>query len=154
MTAAFTYAASTDVPAADWAWAAGMFEGEGTVTITRSGRRGYTRPLVVLTSTDRSVIDFFNERWPGCVKTYQPRGNARVAHVWTLNVRPAIRDFLLHLLPHLRTERVRTKALLVIEDVDARAQGARSPEYLTRCHERRERVAELNRRGAPIEVSR
>lgn len=149
-----TYAASTDVPAdrsraEDLAWAAGLFEGEGTVTITRSGRRGYTRPLVCLTSTDREVVDFFHKRWPGVMRTFQPAGNARLAHVWTLNVRPSIHAFLTELSPYLRTERVRKKARLVVEDVEARRQGARSPDYLAACHERRQQVAELNRRGRP-----
>lgn len=38
-------------------WAAGAFEGEGTVTITKSGKRGYTRPAVMLTSTDREMVN-------------------------------------------------------------------------------------------------
>jgi hypothetical protein len=131
-------------------WAAGFFEGEGTVTITRSGRRGYTRPLVCLTSTDREVIDLFQARWPGVVRTYQPKGNARIAHVWTLNVRPTIRAFLVELLPHLRTQRVQAKARLVIEDVDARVQGSRDPGYMVACHARREAVAALNKRGSRV----
>lgn len=134
-------------PLADLIWAAGLFEGEGTVTITRSGRRGYTRPLVQVTSTDPEVIEVFQTRWPGCIQVRQPGGNAREAQAWSLNVRPAIRTFLTDLLPHFRTSRVRLKAELVIEDVDARVQGSGAPGYLAACHERRERVAALNRRG-------
>jgi hypothetical protein len=128
-------------------WVAGHFEGEGTVSIVRSGKRGYTRPIVTLTSTDRQVIDVIQDRWPGCVKTYQPKGNARPAHRWTLNVRPAIARFLWDMMPLLKTERVRRKAELVLEDIGARVQGARGEDYLAQCHERREQIRALNHRG-------
>src|SRR5690242_14193138 len=52
-------------PDIELAWAAGMFEGEGTVTISAAGRHGYTRPVVTLANTDRQVVDFFQARWPG-----------------------------------------------------------------------------------------
>lgn len=128
-------------------WAAGTFEGEGTVTITRSGRRGYTRPLVMLTSTDPEMIDVFQKRWPGCVKHYQPKGNARIAHTWTLNVRPAIARFLWDISPFLKTDRVRQKAELVLADIGSRVQGAKGSHYLAECHERREVIRALNKRG-------
>src|SRR3990172_12809075 len=82
----------------DRIWAAGHFEGEGTVTISGASRRGYTRPLVVLASTDFQVIEFFNERWPGTIRTYQPKsktGRAKLARVWSLNSFEAVRAFLL-----------------------------------------------------------
>ena len=58
------YAADTEVldtPVAAYAFAAGLFEGEGTVTIspsrctTKAGKRYdlYTRPIVTLTNTNR-----------------------------------------------------------------------------------------------------
>lgn len=128
-------------------WAAGTFESEGTVTITRSGRRGYTRPLVMLTSTDLDMIGVFQKRWPGYIKRYQPKGNARIAHTWTLNVRPSIARFLWDISPFLKTDRVRQKADLVLADIGARVQGAKGEDYLAECHERREAIRVLNKRG-------
>lgn len=133
---------------ASLSWAAGTFEGEGTVTITRSGRRGYTRPLVMLTSTDQNMVSFFHSRWTGVMTSHLPKGNAKVAHTWTLNVRPSIARFLWDIMPFLKTDRVRRKAELVLDDIGARIQGARGPEYRSACHERREEIAKLNRRGA------
>lgn len=128
-------------------WAAGTFESEGTVTITRCGRRGYTRPMVMLTSTDPEMINTFHDRWPGCVKQYRPKGNARLAHTWALNVRPSIARFLWDIMPFLKTERVRRKAQLVLDDIGARVQGAKGADYLRECHDRREAIRALNKRG-------
>lgn len=131
-------------------WAAGTFESEGTVTITRSGRRGYTRPLVALTSTDPEMILQFQARWPGILKKHQPKGNSKPAHTWTLGVRPSIARFLWDIMPFLRTDRVRRKAQLVLDDIGARVQGARGQQYISECHERREEIRDLNRRGVEI----
>lgn len=132
-------------------WVAGTFESEGTVTITRSGKRGYTRPLVVLTSTDREMVDVFQRRWTGQIKVHRPnKPNARPAFVWTLNVRRNIARFLSDVAPFLRTERVRSKAALVMEDIGARVQGARGADYLAACHERREAIRRLNQRGTGL----
>jgi len=131
----------------DLAWFAGLFEGEGTLTISRSGRRGYTRPIVTLAMTDKQCVDLFHERWPGCLQVRPMGVGQRTAYVWTLNQRAAILTFVGDLQPYFRTERVQQKARLLIEDVLARKQGARQHDYLAQCHERREAMALLNKRG-------
>ncbi len=128
-------------------WVAGIVEGEGTITITRSGIRGYTRPQVSITSTDPDILAPIQDRWPGALSTRQPPGRAKLAHTWTLNVRSSIARFLFDILPFLHTDRVRRKALLVLQDVGARVQGARGEDYMRQCHERREQIRALNKRG-------
>lgn len=129
-------------------WVAGTFEGEGTVTITRSGARGYTRAMVMLTSTDAEMVQVFHKRWPGRISQRQLGGNAKLAYTWSLNVRPAIARFLSDIAPFLKTQRVQRKAELVLEDIGARIQGAKGADYLAECHARREEIRILNRRGA------
>jgi hypothetical protein len=131
----------------DLVWLAGYFEGEGTISITSSGRRGYTRPWVCLTSTDLATVRLFDDRWPGYIRSWQPAVRARVAHTWHLTSRPRAREFLIDLWPHWQTERVRAKAALLLEDIDARVQGIKDPAYLVACRERRERMRALNLRG-------
>lgn len=134
------------------AWMAGLFEGEGTITITRSarGNKVYTRPHVILCMTDLEVITMFAERYPeGVLSTRQPTGNARLAHIWTLQSRVGILRFLDELEPEFRTERVRAKAKLLREDVAARVQGRRDPSgrYMEACHDRMAEMRHLNKRG-------
>ena len=132
------------------AWAAGLFEGEGTITLSRypRGRKVYTRPVVTLTMTDRWVVDLFQSRWGGSIYEFQPKGNARLAWCWTLNSRRPIRAFLADVGMEFRTSRVRDKAALLIEDMNDRVQGSKNDDtYLDRCFERHLRMKALNKRG-------
>jgi hypothetical protein len=67
------------------AWAAGLFEGEGTVRINVPTRRNCGALLVSVVNTDREVIDFFQRRWPGYMKTaHRPSLRHRPAWVWVV----------------------------------------------------------------------
>jgi LAGLIDADG-like domain len=137
-------------PAEELAWVAGLFEGEGTVSISRAGRHGYSRNLVSLTSTDKEIIDFLHSRWPGKIGTRQPKNSprARQAFVWSL-YGWAMMPFLLDIEPHVRTSRVREKIALGLESQRARQTGSRDPAYPAKMEQYRVRMSELNRRGRP-----
>lgn len=137
-------------PRGERAWAAGHFEGEGTVTILSGGSKTISLPRVSLTSTDRAVIDYFQARWPGRLRTYIPKsknGCAREACQWILDTGDAIEGFLLDMLPDLKTDRVRTKADLLIEDVRARAEKRLTEAAREDKRQRMAKMRALNRRG-------
>lgn len=137
-------------PASDCIWAAGHFEGEGTLTLINGGRLANCRPIAMLTSTDREVIEFFQSRWPGQVRTFTPKsrnGVAREAQTWRLGANDSVECFIRDLLPHLRTERVRAKAALVLADIDDRTLYQRDPDVRSRSRERRDHIRRLNARG-------
>ena len=90
------------------AWAAGLFEGEGTVTI---GRRGYDdtyRLIVTIQMTDPEVISWFDTRWPGWTQIAPRPGRRKPAYVWTLNAQRA-EAFLQDIEPFIQSSRVRAK---------------------------------------------
>lgn len=129
-------------------WAAGHFEGEGTFTIVRIGNRGYTRPAVVLSSTDKSMVDVFHENWPGNTHAHWPSNpNARKQFTWMLQSLDRIEGFILDIRPYIKSERVRAKAALLLEDIRARASGYRSPQALAKRKQRHLKMRALNRRG-------
>ena len=131
----------------DLSWAAGMFEGEGTLTISKTGY-GCTRPIVCLTNTDETIPHFFNDRWPGQLGWHQPKkGNARPALTWALNARTPIAIFLMDMAPYWKTPRVTEKARLLMADIDARRHAAKDNMYRADCHARKQQMAKLNRRG-------
>lgn len=109
----------------DMAWAAGLFEGEGTITISAGGKRPYTSISVQVTSTDVNIVTFFRERWPGGFHLVPKKGNARSAWVWRLSSRKA-GWFLRALAPWLVTERVQEKAKLALHSQSLRRQGNRT----------------------------
>ena len=137
-------------PEAECIWAAGYFEGEGTVTLHSTPRAGLTRPEVSMASTDKSMVEYFHARWPGTCWSYIPKSKnslAREAFCWRLGACDTVECFLLDILPHLASRRVRKKADLLIEDIRDRLKCGRTPEVRQRKKERLLKMRELNRRG-------
>ena len=131
-------------------WAAGLFEGEGTITIRSTGTAGRTMPEVSMVSTDEQVIEVFQTLWPGRIERYTPpsrNGRAREAIRWKRNATEAVECFLRDLYPYFKTPRVRTKADLLMEDIRDRVKLRLTPGRTQRLQARMARMRRLNRRG-------
>lgn len=61
---------------ADIAWAAGLFEGEGSISIQPVTQRNCCVLDVCVTNTDLDVLHFLRDRWGGPVRPRKP-GSAR-----------------------------------------------------------------------------
>lgn len=130
------------------AMAGGLFEGEGTATISMHGRPGYSRCVVSLTSTDHEIVTWLNDRWPGSITDYPPRRAAHRPHwTWRLNG-DAVLPFLMDIDPYLVTARKREVVRLVVACQQARWEGRRRDGYLDKIGEFHQRVKILNRRGS------
>lgn len=130
---------------ADLAWAAGMFEGEGTATITRC--KDGVRMLATLTNTCHETVIFFHERWPGGFRIRQPRGpREQLAWVWTAQG-DSLRRFITDVRPHLRTQRMMARFDLLSEALEWRKYGARGQTHREKMQEFRERMHALH---APV----
>jgi hypothetical protein len=137
------------------AWAAGMFEGEGSVRINVPTKRNLGSLLVDMVNTDAEVVAFFDERWPGYLRQVAFEGGHRRDYWrWRCAALVAAR-FLTDVLPYLRTDRVREKALLGLEFQDQKtaARSNRTPEYAARQRSYYERMAVLNQRGRQEETA-
>ena len=132
----------------DLHWAAGLFEGEGTVTIARSGgtkRPWLTQTRVLVGNTDKEVVDFFLLRWGGRVRPIPPSTKrARPSFEWAL-VGAQAAFFLQDIRAYLRTVRVQTKVELVLKsETIRRADPFRARDTL---QEMMAEIRVLNRRG-------
>jgi hypothetical protein len=134
----------------DLSWAAGHFEGEGTISISSGRRKGYARPLASLCSTDQQVIALFDLWWPSSMAGIAPRvptENSRPVYRWGINSAVKVRAFIDQLSPFLRTDRCKQKFDLVGEFVDrilaphTGKEKPRFPEYI-------DRIRQMNRRGS------
>lgn len=139
-----------NISTVDLAWAAGHFEGEGTISISAERRNGYARPLASLASTDKQVIELFSKWWPTSIAGKKPRyptPNARAVYRWEINSAIKVRAFIDQIVPHLRTERCKAKFELISEFVDrvitpyAGKIKTRHPEYIAL-------IRRLNHRGS------
>ena len=136
-------------PTDDLRWAAGLFEGEGTVTIAKTGgssRPGLTRTMAIVGNTDIEVVRFFHERWGGTLRPRKPPTlRAKSSFEWSLAGAQAA-YFLRDILPFVRTSRVRNKIDLVLRSEEIRRADPFHARH--QLHRMLAEVRALNRRGA------
>lgn len=93
----------------DLAFAAGLMEGEGTVRINAITKRNKGALIVSCVNTDRELIDWLNDRWPGyCKPATGLRPEQRQAYVWTIAANQAL-AFLEAIEPYVVTTRMRER---------------------------------------------
>lgn len=139
----------TDV---ELAWAAGLFEGEGTVRINKPGRRNWGHLAVSVVNTDRQVVEWFQSRWPGYMKVATGmRPSQRQAWVWVTAAKRAA-TFLAAIRPFVVRDRVRER---IDHGLDFQAQkrvgvrAARDSQYAEDQWNAYWWMCELNVRGRP-----
>jgi hypothetical protein len=141
------------------AWAAGLFEGEGTIRINSVTVRNMGFLMCSVVNTDREVVEFFSARWPGYFRNatgLDPR-RQKPAWVWAIAARKA-RAFLLDIQPYLVTDRVRFKAELGLAFQDQKepsnsirwAPDEVKADYFDRQRDFFGLMRKLNRRGAVV----
>lgn len=139
----------------DLNWAAGMFEGEGSITIgasrTPKGKDVYALQCKV-PNTDNEIVDFFARHWHGSIGSDNLRREDRQPQsIWIVKGVKA-RDFLEQLKPHLRTARVLSKAkvarrLMRLKDL-CKKDPANEQKYLKEQLGCYHEMKQLNLRGA------
>ena len=150
--------------ATDWAYAAGFVDGEGCIAVVRSFSRTrgryYYGVTVVVTNTDRRVLDWLREVWSGHVQALGTRpGIARMSWVWRSPMGAGAQRFLEGVRPWLR---MKTKqcdnalAMIALQNRSRYTLGPRPipPEWLAEQEEHYWIQRELNHRGTAPFVKR
>lgn len=135
--------------AIELAWAAGLFEGEGCIRINRPTTRSLGALVCSVTNTDYSLLELFQDRWPGRIKPATGmRPDQRPAWVWTVAALRAV-AFLRQIRQYVRSPRVLAKLDLAVQfQAQKRSSRAnRLPDYTRRQWEYYERMRSLNVRG-------
>ena len=71
----------------EMAWAAGLFDGEGTIGVRRNGPAARTRRIgLALGMTDRTVVERFASALGGIGRVYEPRVSSRYPLVKPVHV--------------------------------------------------------------------
>lgn len=139
----------------DLAWAAGLFEGEGCISIgVRNSDETY-RLICIIGSTDRETIEFFHRRWGGYFQRgFGKQPNHKPSWTWTL-IGPKAAAFLAAIQPHVRTQKTREKLELGIRFQSGRLPGGTGgymPGYKEGQRQIYQTMRRLNRRGVPVET--
>lgn len=137
------------------AWAAGLFEGEGTVRINRPSQRNWGALVVSVVNTDKQIVDWFQTRWPGYMKAATGlKPQQRQAWVWVIAARQAIR-FLQAIRPFVVRDKVREKIGHAIAFQEQKRADTRRMTDQERYAYAEDQwisywwMAELNKRGNP-----
>ncbi len=87
------------------AYAAGLFDGEGSISLVRQKNNRSPSPQVAVASNDYEVLGWFQKRFGGSIVTKQPRKPTHsVSYDWRLTDRRAL-TFLALIRPYLVIER-------------------------------------------------
>ncbi|MDI6770871.1 MAG: LAGLIDADG family homing endonuclease [Anaerolineales bacterium] len=98
------------------AYAAGLFDGEGSLSLVRQHGNRWPSPQVSVASTDYEVVHWFQVRFGGSIVTKQPRMSTHsVSYDWRLTDRRAL-TFLEAIRPYLVIERKIRRIDLLLND--------------------------------------
>jgi hypothetical protein len=134
----------------EWvSWAAGFFDGEGSVRINKATKQNQGHLTVEISNLDRALLDEFAARYGGTVrKASGLRVDQRQAYVWKAAAGQAL-TFLHAIRPYVRSERNQMRIALAEEFQSGARHGwhGSSVEYKGWRFGCYLRMKALNRRG-------
>ena len=110
----------TDISETLKAWAAGIFDGEGTITIKKSGSdKSYLQLCVAVCNTDGRMIDIIHDNWGGYLhgksSKYLSTSNQKTkktAYNLYFSDYNEVKSLLIDVLPHLKTKQEHARVVL------------------------------------------
>lgn len=135
----------------DLAWAAGLFEGEGSVRINSPTQRNLGALIVDVANTDEAIVAFFHQGWGGYFRRVNARSERRKDFWrWRLAALEAAR-FLRDISPYLKSPRLRERIRLGLAFQDQKSKKTRTnrgASYRTQQQAYFQRMKVLNQRGS------
>jgi len=97
----------------DWAYLAGLVDGEGCITINHNKSERYYSGLLTIGMVDEDIVRWCHKFTGfGCIYKHTGKGNCQDSFIWTVRTRQAA-VVLEKLLPYLRVKKL--QALIVLE---------------------------------------
>jgi hypothetical protein len=138
----------------EYAYAAGLFDGEGTVGLVRRHRNCHRSPMVSITSCTPQLLFWLCNRFGGCIsiKRRYKKGHSPSA-VWALGSDDSLR-FLNLVFPYMREPEKIRRARLLIEEYKSVAprNGKYTPAILKRKKEFERRFFKYTRKKLSIRL--
>lgn len=133
----------------DLAWAAGLFEGEGSIRINTPTRRNLGALLCDMVNTDQALVGFFQHHWGGYFRRVHAPAPRKSFWRWRIAALDAA-AFLRDIRPYLRSPSRIERADLALEFQAHKSRSprvTRTPEYRAAQLRFYERMKALNVRG-------
>lgn len=97
------------------AYVAGLMDGEGTIT----RKAGYGYWCVQVTMMDEEIIEYLASSIGGTVSSHHRATRERREHIWTVSRQSDVFRFIVAILPYLRVNAKRSKAMQAIDEIAA-----------------------------------
>ena len=137
----------------DNSYIAGFFDGEGCVSIKRTGGSGnYLQVVAQIINTDIDILKKFKEKFSGNIHVmYRTKPNHKTGYTWKVASKSAY-EFLLAIYPYAIIKRDRIKLALEFQERIVNKNGLRDKCHLTNDERLlrlglREQMLLLNKRG-------
>lgn len=135
----------------DTAWAAGFFDGEGSVQLLKPGQHRMGMVVASISNTDEEVLKRFQERWGGNLCAYKnvTSNRSKPAWRWQITSRSGS-QFLREIEPHIRLRKNIERIRVALEFQGLRVAPGKRPsdEARKRSEELFLEMRELNSRNA------
>jgi len=102
-------------------YTSGLFDGEGTITLTRKNK--FRIPVASVTSTTKELLNFLKENFGGtiCERKTKQKENHSKSWKWQINSQQAI-DFIKRISPYLKEPKKRARAYFLINNYQSVTQ--------------------------------
>lgn len=98
----------------DLAYAAGLIDGEGHITILTRGKNPWRKPFLCVANTEKELVRFLQQRFGGGIYI-QRRPNKKEVHVWRLLGNPCL-ALLPKLIPFMRDKKKLARARMLVKE--------------------------------------
>lgn len=114
-------------------YAAGLMDGEGTITLSRRNGGEFRSPIVSMSSTTYELVQFMKDSFGGCVSSHKTyKSHHKPSWVWKISGDSAI-NFLRSVSPHMKEpEKLRRSQLILTQ---YKAVTKRNGKYNTKDRE-------------------
>lgn len=127
----------------DVAWAAGFFDGEGCISIRKTGGRGYGL-LIQVTQVNKDPIQKFANLFGGSICLQESRGSHKPLWRWCQACRRAS-ESIRYMLPFLIVKQEAALLALQFQNMKTRGRGL-SDEQIGKELDIKNKISELNQR--------
>lgn len=108
----------------DIAYAAGLIDGEGTVSLKKGRRGAWRTPILCMSSTSRELVDFMQTTFGGWISVKKTmRRHHAPGWFWELH-RDSALDALKALLPHIREPAKMRRIRMILDEYATTKAGS------------------------------
>ncbi|WHY66270.1 LAGLIDADG family homing endonuclease [Neobacillus sp. SuZ13] len=102
------------------AYIAGIFDGEGTITLTRMHEKEHRRPCITIASTDKELLIYLQLLTEGTINNKKNYNPDRHKDSYTLSIKnkETVLSLLNHVTPYLRVDKKRNRAIWILNNYE------------------------------------